>query len=166
MARAILITGGNLGDVKHILRLTQRAINEDIGIILRCSHAYESGAWGFTAESNFLNQAIEVDTELSPEELFATVQKIEQQMGRDREEEEKQKQIHGQNYSSRVIDIDILFYEDEVIATPTLTIPHPLMTCRDFVMKPLVEIAPEKMHPVFKKTIAELYSELESEKTK
>ncbi|MBR4064908.1 MAG: 2-amino-4-hydroxy-6-hydroxymethyldihydropteridine diphosphokinase [Tidjanibacter sp.] len=160
MARAIIITGGNLDNVKARLRQAQQMINERLGVILRCSHMYESEAWGFTASDNFLNQAIELDTDLTPEELLQGVQAIEKELGRDRTAEAAIKAANGEAYSSRKIDIDILFYDDVVISTPELTIPHPLMHERDFVLAPLSEIAPSKIHPIFDKTVRELRGEL------
>ncbi len=160
MARAIIITGGNLDNVKARLRQAQQMINERLGVILRCSHMYESEAWGFTASDNFLNQAIELDTDLTPEELLQGVQAIEKELGRDRTAEAAIKAANGEAYSSRKIDIDILFYDDKVISTPELTIPHPLMHERDFVLAPLSEIAPSKIHPILDKTVRELRGEL------
>lgn len=160
MARVIIITGGNIGDIKPRLREAQKLINNDIGIVLRCSHVYTSKAWGFDAEGEFSNQAMIVDTDLSPEELLAAVQKIETELGRDRNAEAVEKERTGQPYSSRVIDIDILFYDDLKMDTPDLTIPHPLMHEREFVLAPLFEIAPKKMHPVFGKTVEQLRGEL------
>ena len=160
MARAIVITGGNLDNVKARLRQAQQMINERLGVILRCSHMYESEAWGFTASDNFLNQAIELDTDLTPEELLKGVQAIEKELGRDRDAEAAIKAANGEPYSSRKIDIDILFYDDLVIETPELTIPHPLMQEREFVLAPLSEIAPSKIHPILDKSIRELRGEL------
>ena len=76
MAKAIIITGGNVGDVKDTLRRAQQAINQELGIILRCSHNYESKAWGFTSAENFYNQAIILDTDFTPEELLEKVLEI------------------------------------------------------------------------------------------
>ena len=159
MAKAIIITGGNVGDVKDTLRRAQQEINRQLGIILRCSHSYESKAWGFTSSENFYNQAIILDTDYSPEELLEKVLEIEVLLGRDREEEARIKAMTGERFAPRKIDIDILFYDDLVIDTPTLTIPHPLIQDRDFVLRPLNEIMPEKIHPVLRKTIHTLFEE-------
>ncbi len=160
MAKAIIITGGNIGDVKDTLRRAQQEINKNLGIILRCSHSYESKAWGFTSSENFYNQAIILDTDFSPEELLEKVLEIEQKLGRDREEEARIKAQTGERFAPRKIDIDILFYDDEVIDTPTLKIPHPLIQDRDFVLRPLNEIAPDKIHPILRKTIHTLFEEM------
>lgn len=160
MARAVIITGGNIGEVKPRLRQAQQLINAEIGIVLRCSHVYESRAWGFTSDNDFRNQAMIVDTELTPSELLVALQDIERRLGRDRDEETAEKERTGEKYSSRVIDIDILFYNDLEMDTEELTIPHPLMQERDFVLAPLVEIAPAKIHPGLGKTVEQLRGEL------
>lgn len=160
MARTVIITGGNIGEMKPKLRQAQQLINREIGIVLRCSHVYESEPWGFTAENKFMNQAMVVDTELTPLELLDAVQEIERLLGRDREAEAVQKSISGQRYSSRVIDIDIIFYDDMVLESDRLTIPHPLMHEREFVLAPLSEIAPSMIHPLNGKTVEQMRSEL------
>lgn len=160
MARAILITGGNIGDMKPRLRQAQQLINNEIGIVLRCSHVYGSKAWGFSAPEEFSNQALIVDTDLTPEELLAAVQKIELALGRDRDAEAAEKKRTGEPYSSRIIDIDILFYNNMEVYTPELTIPHPLVHEREFMLTPLCEIAPNMVHPVLNKTVLELREEL------
>ena len=149
-----------MGDVKDTLRRAQQAINQELGIILRCSHNYESKAWGFTSAENFYNQAIILDTDFTPEELLEKVLEIELKLGRNREEEAAIKAQTGERFAPRKIDIDILFYDDEVIDTPTLKIPHPLIQDRDFVLRPLNEIAPDKVHPILRKTIHTLFEEM------
>lgn len=160
MARVVLITGGNLGDVKSRLRTAQRMINDKVGIVLRCSHRYKSRPWGFKADDEFSNQVLEVDTDLSADEVLDAVQAIERKLGRDREEEARLKAETGAHYSSRMIDIDILFYDDLVLESPRLTIPHPLIEERDFVLAPLCELMKSKKHPVSGKTMEELRAEL------
>lgn len=148
--------------MKPRLRQAQQLINNEIGIVLRCSHVYQSKAWGFDSGGEFMNQVMIVDTDLSPEELLNALQDIEKRLGRDREAEAAEKQRTGESYSSRIIDIDILFYNDLVMNMPELTIPHPLVHERDFVLAPLYEIAPKKVHPVFGKTVEELREELKA----
>ncbi len=160
MARVVLITGGNLGDVKSRLRTAQRLINDRVGIVLRCSHRYKSQPWGFKAEERFSNQVLEVDTELSADEVLDVVQDIEHELGRDRDEERRLKEESGAPYTSRMIDIDILFYDDLVLESPRLTIPHPLLAERDFVLAPLCELMKNKVHPVSGKTVEQLRREL------
>ena len=108
MARAIILTGGNVGDVKTRLQNAQRLINQHAGPVMRCSHRYKSRAWGFDAEEEFSNQVLEVDTDLMPEQLLDALQAIERELGRDREAEQSLKQRTGARYTSRPIDIDIL----------------------------------------------------------
>jgi 2-amino-4-hydroxy-6-hydroxymethyldihydropteridine diphosphokinase len=131
-------------------------INARIGPVMRCSHRYKSAPWGFESGAHFSNQVLICDTDLSPREVLAEVHAIEQALGRDRDAEAAEKARTGQTYSSRVIDVDILFYGDEVIAEADLVIPHPLLHERDFVLEPLGEVAPDKVHPVLGQTIAEL----------
>ncbi|MDE5963423.1 MAG: 2-amino-4-hydroxy-6-hydroxymethyldihydropteridine diphosphokinase, partial [Alistipes sp.] len=127
MARVFLLTGGNAGDVKRTLQRAQQLINNRIGAVLHCSHRYESEPWGFDAAERFSNQALEVSTDLAPEEVLDAVQEIERELGRNRAAEAIEKASTGARYTSRPIDIDILFYDDAVIATERLTLPHPLL---------------------------------------
>lgn len=162
MARAVLIIGGNIGEMKPRLRQAQKMINDEAGIVMRCSHTYDTEAWGFRAESRFTNQVLVVDTDLTPEQLLAVVQSIEARMGRDREREKELKERSGERYCSRVIDIDILFYDDRVINTPDLVVPHPLLHERAFVLRPLCELMRDRIHPVLGKSMGQLYAELTS----
>lgn len=163
MARAVILTGGNIAGIKERMHRAQELINDKAGIVMRCSHRYESKAWGFSSELMFSNQVLVIDTELSPEELLKTVQQIEQELGRDRNREAEQKAASGEKYCNREIDIDILFYDDVVIDTPELTLPHPLLHKRDFVLTPLCEIMRDYTHPVLGKTIGQLRDELMAE---
>lgn len=162
MARAIILTGGNVGDVKTRLQNAQRLINQHAGPVMRCSHRYKSRAWGFDAEEEFSNQVLEVDTDLMPEQLLDALQAIERELGRDREAEQSLKQRTGARYTSRLIDIDILFYDDRVIRTERLTVPHPLIQEREFVLVPLCEWMRDYRHPVLGKTVGELLEELKN----
>lgn len=164
MARVVLITGGNQGEVKPRLHKAQAMINNEIGPVMRCSHRYKTRAWGFDAEEHFTNQVLVADTDLSPREVLEKVLEIEQALGRDRAAEEAEKKRTGQAYSSRVIDIDILFYDDEVVDEPDLKIPHPRLHERDFVLEPLFEVVPRKVHPVLGKSVGELWEEMDGRK--
>ena len=155
MARAIILMGGNVGDVKSRLQSAQRLINRNVGPVMRCSHRYTSPAWGFDSDE-FSNQVVEEDTDLQPEALLDALQGIEQELGRDRTAEAAEKARTGARYSSRKIDLDILFYDDEVIRTERLTVPHPLIPAREFVLVPLCEWMRDYRHPVEGKTIGEL----------
>ncbi|MEA4974117.1 MAG: 2-amino-4-hydroxy-6-hydroxymethyldihydropteridine diphosphokinase [Paludibacter sp.] len=125
--------GSNLGHKKANIDNAIRKIEAVVGWVIRRSDYYVSAPWGFESEHDFVNVVICVETALQPLELLLRLQEIEQEMGR------KQKSVGGV-YADRVIDIDILLYEDLVIDFPELKVPHPLMKERDFVMKPLNEI--------------------------
>ena len=141
--------GTNLGNKEQNLRLAVQYIEKRIGKVISLSAFYATAPWGFISENSFLNAALCVDTQLSPLEILKITQEVEHEMGR------IHKSVNGV-YSDRVIDIDLLLYDDWVLDTPELKLPHPLMQERDFVMRPLAEIAPEVVHPVFKKFIREL----------
>lgn len=141
--------GTNLGRKEENLRLAVQKIEEQVGKIVSLSAFYETAPWGFTSKNSFLNAAVEVETPLLPLEVLAITQEIERELGR----------IHKSAdgvYSDRLIDIDLLLYGDQILQTPVLTLPHPLMHERRFVLEPLVEIAPEVIHPLLKKTMREL----------
>lgn len=114
MARVALLLGGNQGDVKRTLQTAQQLVNSRVGAVLRCSHRYESEPWGFPAAERFSNQALEVSTDLTPHEVLDACQRIERELGRNRAAEAVEKASSGAVYCSRPIDIDIIFYDDEV----------------------------------------------------
>lgn len=163
MARAWLITGGNSGDVAKRLAEALRMIAAEAGRIAAYSSVRSSEAWGFSSEP-FLNQAVEIETALTPEALLERLQAIEQALGRDRDAERHEKERTGQRYASRPVDIDILFYDDEIIETPRLTIPHPAIGERAFVLEPLAEIAPHKVHPLTGLTVEQTAQRLKNRK--
>ena len=153
-----LSLGTNLGNKEENLRTAMTLIEEQVGTITSQSALYASAPWGFDSENTFLNNAISVETSLTPEELLSTTQRIEHTLGR------THKSVDGQ-YSERLIDIDILLYDDVVMHTPSLTLPHPLMHRRLFVLEPLSEIASTMIHPLLQKEIATLCNELKAEGT-
>ena len=160
MARVVLLTGGNSGDVKRTLQAAQQLVNAKVGAVLRCSHCYGSAPWGFEAEQPFVNQVLVADTDLAPHEVLAEVHRIERELGRNRAAEAVERAATGQRYVSRPIDIDILFYDDEVIDSERLTVPHPLMDEREFALVPLCEIMRQRRHPVTGRTVGEMLEEL------
>lgn len=124
---------------------------KDKGIVIKkASSMYETKPWGLEEQPEFINMAIEAETSLSPEELLRALKDIEKEMGRK----------DTVRWGPRIIDLDILFYDDIVINMGHLQIPHPLLHKRDFVLLPLSEIAPDKVHPVLKKNIRQLKEEL------
>ena len=156
MAKVYLGLGTNLGDKEQNLRDAVQKIEEQVGKIVSLSAFYVTAPWGFSSDNSFLNAAVCVETKLSPLEVLQETQMIEKELGR------TQKSVNRM-YSDRLIDIDLLLYEDLVLSVISssgleLTLPHPLMTERDFVMKPLAEIAPGLVHPVLGKTMKELTS--------
>lgn len=165
MARVVLLAGGNLGDVKSRLQRAQKLVNERVGAVLRCSHRYESEPWGFAAAGRFSNQAMEISTDLAPEEVLDAVQAIEAELGRDRAAEQREKARSGSAYVSRPIDIDILFYDDLVLSTERLALPHPLLAEREFALVPLCEIMRSRRHPVSGRTMGELLDDLKRRKS-
>lgn len=164
MARVTLLLGGNQGDVKRTLQTAQQMINARVGAVLRCSHRYESEAWGFSAEARFWNQAVEVSTDLSPHGVLDACQGIERELGRNRAAEAVAKASSGMAYTSRPIDIDIIFYDDLVVDDDRLTVPHPLLAERAFALTPLNEIMRHRRHPVTGQTVGEMLESLRNAK--
>jgi 2-amino-4-hydroxy-6-hydroxymethyldihydropteridine diphosphokinase len=138
--------GGNLGNTLEIFKNSYLEIEKKIGHIHTFSNIYQTAAWGKTDQADFLNQVIQVETELSAAHLMDQIVDIEQFFGRQRDV----------NWGPRTLDLDILFYEDKIINTPDLTIPHPHFIHRRFVLIPMAEIAPLFVHPVEKKSMIEL----------
>ena len=140
MHRAIVLAGGNIGDVAMRFVEAERLLSKRGVAVVARSQNYESRAWGFESEMLFVNAAWEVETALEPEVLLDVLQEVEALLGRDREEEQKTKAESGERYCSRTLDLDILFYDEEHISTERLSVPHPLIMEREFVIKPLCEL--------------------------
>jgi 2-amino-4-hydroxy-6-hydroxymethyldihydropteridine diphosphokinase len=153
MAQVYLGLGSNLGNKEQNLRNTIQKTEERIGKISSLSALYVTTPWGFISENDFLNAVVCVDSPFQPLEILEKTQKIEREMGR------TNKSTNG-IYDDRPIDIDILLYGNLIVETETLIVPHPLMTLRLFVMQPLAEIAPDRIHPVSGKTMREIYRSL------
>lgn len=147
MAKVYFVVGGNLGNRENYIEKAINLISERVGYVLRHSALYESEPWGFEHKNNFLNKVLLVDTNLSPAALLLEISFIEGSLGRER---------NGGGYSARTIDIDILFYDRQVMLSPSLVIPHRYLHKRLFVLTPLAEIAPDFMHPLFSLSVREL----------
>jgi|SRR5574344_428162 2-amino-4-hydroxy-6-hydroxymethyldihydropteridine diphosphokinase len=130
---AYLSLGTNLGDKEHNIVEAYERIEHSVGLIVRKSSYHRSAPWGFSSQNEFLNTAVRCSTTLSPRQLMEATQRIESEMGR------TVKSRNG-DYHDRIIDIDILLYDDMTVSDPDLCIPHPLMRERPFVMIPLQEI--------------------------
>lgn len=146
MPKVYLLLGGNLGNRTLYLQQARESINQRVGSITQTSKVYETAAWGKTDQPTFLNQVLEADTILTPEDVLQSINAIEHELGRIRQE----------HWGARVIDIDILFYDDLEQQTQRLTIPHPQLHLRRFTLMPLAEIAPDLVHPVLRQSINQL----------
>ena len=152
MAIVYLSLGSNFGDrIGYVQQATSLLGGSEKINLIRTSAFYETEPWGMDSENWFVNAVVEIKTSLSPQELLAECQRIEQQLGRKREENK-----------DRTIDIDILFYNKDIINEENLTIPHKFVHLRAFTLVPLLELIPNFEHPVLHKTISELHNDLEN----
>lgn len=145
-----LLLGSNLGDSKKYISEALRLIEREIGPIITRSSLYQTASWGKSELPDFINQVIQVETLFAPGDLLEGILAIEQQLGRRRIEK----------WGSRTIDIDILFYGNEIINERDLIIPHPYLHERRFTLMPLNDIAPDFIHPLSGKTMQELLNDL------
>ncbi len=139
MHKVFLGIGGNIGDKRNNFFKVNEIINERLGEITAHSSIYETPAWGFYSEDPFWNQVLIIESKLEAEEILWRIHEIEEEFGRKRNKE---------RYSSREMDIDILYFDDEYFETQSLIIPHPRIHERKFVLVPLTEIAPDFKHPL------------------
>lgn len=146
MERVFLLTGTNLGNRLGNLKNAADDIRKNAGEIIQSSAVYKTAAWGNTNQADFYNQVLKITTSFSPEQLLEILLSIERNMGRERTEK----------WGARVIDIDILFYGNQVYQSPSLTIPHSQINLRRFTLVPMAEIAPQFIHPVLNQTMDEL----------
>lgn len=146
---AYLLLGGNQGDRPSMLKQARSLLADQVGLIRAQSALYESEPWGFDTSNCFVNQAICIQTRLEPLDLLNACLDIERSIGRIRPE-------NAVGYTSRIIDIDIIFYDHQVIDLPTLVVPHPRMHLRRFVLRPLADIASAYIHPKIGVSVGEL----------
>lgn len=146
MNSVFLALGGNLGNTFKNIETALDLIENKVGVIVRTSSIYETEPWGKSEQPNFLNLVVELSTNYSAQETLDKIQKIETELGR----------IRKEKWGTRTIDIDILFYNDDIIKSERLTVPHPLMQERKFVLIPLAEIAADFIHPILKQKIKQL----------
>lgn len=154
MNKVYILLGGNIGDRIQNLEFAKSEISQKIGLITKESSYYESEPWGFDDEKSFINQVILVETELQATEVLVKNQLIEKGLGRERK---------SNQYTSRNIDIDILFYENKILFEKGLIIPHNQLHKRRFTLLPLNEIASDFIHPIFKKKISTILSDCKDE---
>lgn len=144
-----LSLGSNIGDRESYLQKALQFIDVRIGKVIIASRIYNSSPWGNRNQNEFLNQVIRIETTYSPQDILSIISEIEKELNRVREHK----------WAARTLDIDILFFNSEVLNLPNLSIPHPLLHERKFVLIPMNEIAPTYIHPVLNKTICQLLNE-------
>jgi|ERR1700754_737573 len=150
MNNIFLLLGSNLGNRKQFLKQAVEQIEAEIAPLICVSSIYETQSWGKADEPDYLNQVLELESELTAPEVLQKILTIENLLGRTRQEK----------WGSRIIDIDILFYGDAIIDAPDLKVPHPELHKRRFTLEPLAEIAPDFVHPLLNKNILQLKNEL------
>ena len=140
MTRSYILFGSNQGDKEALLEQACTLINNRCGMLVERSSAYITEPWGFEAEEWFLNELLVVETELEPNELMDALLEIEKELGRERHPKQK-------GYTSRTVDLDILYYGNQMVNTEKVTVPHPRLHLRRFVLLPLCELIPDFLHP-------------------
>ena len=163
--RVVLLTGSNAPSREAILHRTAELLEQRLGTIVSRSRLYASQAWGFQSDEPFANQALMLETDLKPLQVLDAALAIEQEVGRDRLKEQEQKQITGERYASRVVDVDVMLCDDEIISTPRLSVPHPLLHEREFALEPLCEIMGHYRHPVLGRSLNDIYRELKEKQS-
>ena len=149
MNKVYLLLGGNINDRLANLNKAGQLLEKQVGKIIKFSGIYETASWGKTNQPDFLNQVIVIESDLTPQQLMEQILSIENKMGR----------VRTEKNASRIIDIDILFFNEEIIETDSIIIPHPQIQNRIFVLHPLNELSPDLIHPVLKKPVHQLLIE-------
>jgi 2-amino-4-hydroxy-6-hydroxymethyldihydropteridine diphosphokinase len=150
MEKLVLIIGGNLGDREKFICEAKNKLRQFIGEISKESKIYETAAWGGASEGNYLNQVLILETDLEPLRVLEIIQSIEQMLGRER----------IQKWGNRTMDIDILYFGNQVIQDYQLTVPHPYISERKFVLVPLVDVWPDFIHPIHQLSHVQLLQQL------
>lgn len=146
MNQAFLLIGGNMGNREQNLERARSLVNLYCGKVIKTSSVYETAAWGPVVQPAFLNQALQIETVFTAPQLMTALLACEKQLGR----------IRNEKSGPRLIDMDLLFFNDAIIQTEALIVPHPRLHLRRFALEPMQEIAPSFVHPLFQKTISEL----------
>ena len=149
MNLVFLQLGSNLGDREQLLQDAIDAIEDRVGVVIKKSQIYESTPWRAEGQKNYLNQILKVETNLQVYDVLSVILSVEQMLGR----------VRIEKWGERLIDIDIIFFNEVIIETPQLCVPHKYMHDRMFVLKPLHDIAPHMQHPKYNKTIEQLIKE-------
>ena len=144
-----LLLGANQGEKLQNLRKAKQEISLQAGAIVKVSSLYQTAAWGKNDQDDFYNEVVEIQTPLNPQQLLSTILQIEKSLGR----------LRIEKWGARIIDIDILFYGEEIVNEANLKIPHPAIADRRFALTPLSEITPDFVHPILNKTISTLLAE-------
>ena len=156
MTNVILLLGSNDSHACEIIDKATLLIGLAIGEVVQQSKDYTTAPYGFSADNNFVNRALEVETDIDAYELLRRINRIEEGLGRNREKEREISAARGERYASRPIDIDIVFYGDETFDDDRLTIPYHYLAEREYALLPVAEIAPERKHPALERTPREM----------
>ena len=160
MESVVLLLGSNDERAAEIVQRAVTIIGESVGSVIACSKEYRSKAYGFTSEREFVNRAVEINTELDAYEVLRRINLIEALLGRDRSIEQQTKELTGEDYASRPIDIDIIFYGDRTFSDQRLTIPYHFLDEREYALRPVAEIAPVRKHPKLSLTPEQMLEKL------
>ena len=156
MESVVLLLGSNDERAAAVVADAVAIIDHSVGSVVKCSEEYRSKAYGFTSEREFVNRAVEIETELGAYEVLRRINLIEALLGRDRTVEQATKELTGEEYASRPIDIDIIFYGDKTFSDKRLTIPYHFLDEREYALRPVAEIAPRRQHPALEHTPEEM----------
>ena len=156
----ILLLGSNDEHAAAIINEAVAVINTAVGKMMKLSEEYRSEAYGFSSEREFINRAMEISTEYDAYEVLRRINCIEALLGRDRDEELKVREERGERYASRPIDIDIIFYGDQTFDDSRLVIPYHFLDEREYALRPVAEIAPERKHPALNHTPRQMLERL------